>query len=112
MKNKIHQLIRSKRAEAYEYFIEDDKVKVSFCSKDRKIEKELEGFTMEADLYDVYRELSKNNVVEFNGEYFIELHHFETPIRSGWDDIDYIVEKEWQEIDQDEVCKVVLTLNK
>lgn len=104
--------MRSKRAEAYDYFIDSDKVKVYFCSKDRKIEKELEDFHLEADFSDVYRELNKNNVVEFNGECFTELHHFETPIRSGWDDIDYIVEKEWQEIDQDEVFKIVLKLNK
>ena len=112
MKNRIHELVRSKIAEAYEYFIEDDKVKVSFCSKDRKIEKMLEDFTLEADFLDVYDELKKNNIVEFNGDYFIELHHFEKPIRSGWDDIDYIVDQEWQEVDQDEVYKIVLMLNK
>lgn len=113
MKNKIHNLMRSKRAEAYDYFIDSDKVKVFFCSKDRKIEKELEDFHLEADLVDVLDAFKKqgDEVTVNNGE-LIEKVVFELEQRNGWDDISFSTEIEWIEIDQDEIFEIVLELNK
>lgn len=105
--------MRSKRAEAYDYFIDSDKVKVFFCSKDRKIEKELEDFHLEADLGEVLGDLKYQGkeVDVTNGE-LIEKVVFELEQRNGWDDVSFSTEIEWLEIDQDEVFEIVLKLNK